>query len=84
MGAIIYFMVLGAYSTGWSFLASFSVMAEFIASETSLDVKPIVYPDGSGVNEKPIIIEAYGVSNFRADPCYNLDISVVIVWRFYK
>ena len=77
-------MVLGAYSTGWSFLASFSVVAEFIAVETSLDVKSIMYPDGGGVNEKPIIIGAYGVSNFRADPCYNLEIFVVIVWRFYE
>ena len=84
MGAIIYFMVLGAYSTGWSFLASFSVMTEFIASETSLDVKPIVYPDGSGVNEEPIIVGAYGVSNLGADPCYDLEVFVVIMGRFYE
>ena len=84
MGTISYFMVLGAYSTGWIFKATSAVMTKFVAVVTSLDIKSIMYPDGGGVNEKPIIIGAYGVSNFRADPCYNLEIFVVIVWRFYE
>ena len=84
MGANIYFMVLGTYSTGCISIAISAVMTKFIVFLTSLDIKSIMYPDGGGVNEKPIIIGAYGVSNFRADPCYNLEIFVVIVWRFYE
>ena len=84
MGTISCFMVIGAYSTGCIFIATSAVMTKFIAFVTSLDIKSIMYPDGGGVNEKPIIIGAYGVSNLRADPCYNLEIFVVIVWRFYE